>query len=76
MTRNELIERYGEKTGRNMSYFDYYLCFGLFRLAVIAQQIYKRYFQGLTQDRRFGMLIFAVQILEHAALKLIESTKI
>ncbi|KPA14998.1 aminoglycoside phosphotransferase [Candidatus Magnetomorum sp. HK-1] len=76
MTRQELVSRYGEKTGRDMSYFDYYLCFGLFRLAVIAQQIYKRYFQGLTKDSRFGMLIFAVQILEQAALQIIERTKI
>jgi len=76
MTRNELIERYGEKTDRDMSYFDYYHGFGLFRLAVIAQQIYQRYDQGLTQDRRFGMLIFAVHVLERAALQLIDKTKI
>jgi aminoglycoside phosphotransferase (APT) family kinase protein len=76
MTRKELVYRYGEKTGRDMSYFDYYLCFGLFRLAVIAQQIYKRYYQGLTKDSRFGMLIVAVQILEQAAIQLIDQTKI
>jgi len=76
MTRIELVERYGEKTGRNMSFFDYYLCFGLFRLAVIAQQIYKRYYQGLTSDKRFGMLIFAVHILERAALQIIDTTTI
>jgi len=76
MTRKELVSRYGNKTGRNMSYFDYYLCFGLFRLAVIAQQIYKRYAQGLTKDSRFGKLIFAVHILEKAALQIIETTKI
>jgi len=76
MTREELINRYGDKTGRDVSYFDYYLCFGLFRLAVIAQQIYKRYYLGLTKDSRFGMLIFAVKILEQAALKIINTTKI
>jgi len=76
LTRDEMICRYGEKTGLNMEYFDYYLCFGLFRLAVIAQQIYKRYYQGLTIDNRFGMLIFAVHILERAALKIINTTKI
>jgi aminoglycoside phosphotransferase (APT) family kinase protein len=76
LTRNELVDRYGKKTGRDMYYFDYYLCFGLFRLAVIAQQIYKRFVQGLTKDKRFGKLIFAVHILEKAAMQLIENTKI
>jgi len=76
MMREELIHYYGEKTGRNMSSFDYYLCFGLFRLAVIAQQIYKRYYQGLTKDSRFGMLIYAVQLLERRALQIIDVTQI
>jgi len=76
LTRQELIDRYAEKTGRDLSKFDYYYCFGLFRLAVIAQQIYKRYYQGLTKDKRFGMLIFAVRVLEKAALNVIEKTKI
>ena len=40
--------------------------FGLFRLAVIAQQIYYRYYHGQTRDKRFGMLIAAVQVLEAA----------
>ena len=76
LTRQELIDRYAEKTGSDLSKFDYYYCFGLFRLAVIAQQIYKRYYQGLTKDKRFGMLIFAVRVLEKAALNVIEKTKI
>ena len=45
---------------------------GLFRLAVIAQQIYWRFHHGQTKDERFAMLIFAVKILEETALKVIE----
>ena len=76
LTRNEIIARYGEKTGRDVSNFDFYYCFGLFRLAVIAQQIYNRYFHGLTKNKRFAMLIFGVHALEKTALDLIERSKI
>ncbi|WP_027357981.1 phosphotransferase family protein [Desulforegula conservatrix] len=71
MTRNEIVEYYGKLTGIDVSGFDYYYCFGLFRLAVIAQQIYYRYYNGQTKDSRFKMLGFVVAILEEAAMKLI-----
>lgn len=76
LTRNEMIERYGEKTGRNMDNFDFYLCFGTFRLAVIAQQIYKRFYLGYTKDERFGMLIHAVKILEKVSDSIIDRSKL
>jgi len=76
LTRRELIDLYCEKTGRNIEKFDFYLCFGTFRLAVIAQQIYNRYFNGITRDKRFAMLINAVQILERSALRIIDDSKI
>ena len=41
----------------------FYYVFGLFKLAVIAQQIYARYRAGLTTDDRFGALGHAVQAL-------------
>ena len=70
-TREQLVAHYLDRTGLALSSFDFYLCFGLFRLAVIAQQIYYRFYHGQTRDERFGMLIAAVQILERAALKII-----
>ena len=72
MTREEMIAYYSKKTGRDISNFDYYYCFGLFRLAVIAQQIYRRYSLGMTQDNRFGGLIHVVRALEKTALSTIE----
>jgi len=57
-----------------MSDFDYYYCFGLFRLAVIAQQIYYRFYHGQTKDKRFSTLILAVQILEKQAKRVIEKS--
>ena len=76
LSREEIVHRYGEKTGRDMSNFLYYYCFGLFRLAVIAQQIYNRYFHGVTTNKRFATLIFAVHALEKTALRAIDKSKI
>jgi aminoglycoside phosphotransferase (APT) family kinase protein len=76
LTRKELISLYAERTGLPIANFDFYYCFGLFRLAVIAQQIYYRFYHGQTKDQRFQMLIFAVKALEEAATKLIDQSKL
>lgn len=52
-TRDELIGRYAQKTGRDMSLINYYEVFALFKLAVVLQQIYVRFHRGQTQDERF-----------------------
>ncbi len=69
LTRRELIDRYAALSGRLVGDVDFYLCFGYFRLAVIAQQIYYRYFHGQTKDARFKSLIHGVKILEKAATR-------
>jgi aminoglycoside phosphotransferase (APT) family kinase protein len=76
LTRREILERYSAVTGRSVRDFDFYLCFGLFRLAVIAQQIYNRFHHGITRDKRFGMLIAAVQVLERSARRLITASRL
>jgi aminoglycoside phosphotransferase (APT) family kinase protein len=53
-TRAQIVERYAQKTGRDVSSMPYYLAFGRFKVAVILQQIYYRYAQGLTKDARFA----------------------
>ena len=42
MTRKQMLDLYEKRTGRPTHPFDFYYCFGLFRLAAIAQQIYYR----------------------------------
>jgi aminoglycoside phosphotransferase (APT) family kinase protein len=76
LTRNEQVVLYGQIMGRSISDFDFYFCFGLFRLAVIAQQIYYRFYHGQTKDERFKMLIGAVKILETAAKQVVASSKL
>ena len=56
MTREQLVERYAEQVDSRIPDMMFYYCFGLFKLAVIVQQIYARYDRGLTQDDRFANL--------------------
>jgi aminoglycoside phosphotransferase (APT) family kinase protein len=56
LTRRELAQRYAEITGRDLSQIVFYYVFALFKVAVIIQQIYYRYFHGLTKDQRFATL--------------------
>ncbi|HET6181317.1 MAG TPA: phosphotransferase family protein [Candidatus Sulfotelmatobacter sp.] len=52
-TRDQFVQRYGERTGRDLSQIGYYEVLGMFKLAVILQQIYYRFRRGQTQDMRF-----------------------
>lgn len=53
LTRAEAVERYGRRHGVDVSDVPYYYVFGLFKLAVILQQIYYRFHVGQTKDERF-----------------------
>ena len=69
MTRAEIAARYAERTGRPLRDIVFYYVFGLFRNAVIVQQIFYRWKQGLTTDPRFAALGHAVAMLcDHAAV--------
>lgn len=52
-TRDDMVERYAARTGRDVSHIGYYEVLGVFKLAVIIQQIYCRFHRGQTQDERF-----------------------
>ena len=72
-TRKEFIERYAEKSGRDLSDILFYYVFGLFKNAVIAQQIYHRWKQGFSNDPRFGGLLPMIQLSGDKAVKTIEA---
>ena len=73
MTRAEIVQRYASQTGRDVSGIVFYLVLARFKLAVIVQQIYYRYRQGLTRDERFAHMADVVQILVRAALHAAET---
>lgn len=76
LTRAELAARYGERTGRDISGMLFYYCFALFKTAVVAQQIYARYKQGLTRDERFASFIVGVQLLAQQAVRAADSGRL
>jgi aminoglycoside phosphotransferase (APT) family kinase protein len=54
MTRQEIIDLYAEKSGRDLSEMHWYVVFGYFKLAGILQQIFARWKNGQTKDERFA----------------------
>lgn len=67
-TREEFMQEYAKKSGRDLSNIHFYLTFAYFKLAVIGQQIYYRFKKGQTQDQRFANLNRLVESLIHYAL--------
>ena len=66
-TRERVAHRYCERAGRNSDALVFYYVFGLFKTAVILQQIYYRYVQGLTKDPRFAAFGHVVKALADMA---------
>ena len=56
LTRREVVDRYQDTSGRAVSDPLFYYLYGLFKIAVIIQQISARYRRGHTQDPRFAHL--------------------
>ena len=76
LKRLEVVERYARTTGRDVGDVLFYYVYATFKVAVIAQQIYYRYKQGLTHDERFAAMISGVQILASQAARAAELGRI
>lgn len=72
LSRTELVKRYAEKSGRDVDNIIFFYVYGVFKIAVIAQQIYYRFHKGFTQDQRFASFILAVHVLAKAGARAIE----
>jgi aminoglycoside phosphotransferase (APT) family kinase protein len=75
-TRAEIVHYYSQKTGWDASQIAFYLVFARFKLAVIVQQIYFRYHQGLTKDERFASMPETIRMLLRASLQTAQTGKI
>jgi aminoglycoside phosphotransferase (APT) family kinase protein len=71
-TREEIIKTYAEKTNFDLTSITFYEVFAVFKLAVVIQQIFYRYFKGQTDDTRFARLNERVEWLARIGAKLIE----
>ena len=70
--RTEIAKRYLERSGRRTDSIVFYYAFGLYKTAVILQQIYYRYAKGLTKDPRFAPFIMVVRAIGDQARAAIE----
>ncbi len=68
----KLVDLYAARTGRDTSRIRYYEVLGIFKLAVILQQIYYRWARGQTRDERFRTFDQRVRRLVSAAAGLVE----
>jgi aminoglycoside phosphotransferase (APT) family kinase protein len=76
LTRQQVAERYAERTGRDLANIVFYYVFGLFKIGVIVQQIYARYKKGLTRDERFASLIHLERALAGMAARAMETGRL
>ena len=72
VTRRQLVEMYEQAVGRELPDMLFYYVFGTFKIAVIAQQIYARFVNGFTNDRRFAHFDRFVKKLGHIAATALE----
>jgi aminoglycoside phosphotransferase (APT) family kinase protein len=75
LSRAEVVDYYGERTGHSVTpeQWRFYEVYGLFRLGVIAQQIYYRYFHKQTTNEAYAIFGPAAQHLEQRCQAIIGS---
>jgi aminoglycoside phosphotransferase (APT) family kinase protein len=73
---SELVARYGELSGRDVSKVDYYVAFGYWKLACILEGVYSRYRGGAMGADNDGWELFArqVELLADAAAASLDRT--
>jgi aminoglycoside phosphotransferase (APT) family kinase protein len=65
--RADLLQRYAERSGRDVSAIDYYTAFGYWKLACIVEGVYARYRGGAMGSEASGFEAFATQVERLAA---------
>ena len=63
----EIVDRYAEHTGRDVSRVAYYTAFSSWRLAVIIEGVYARYIQGAMVDDTVNVDSFRIDVEQLAA---------
>jgi aminoglycoside phosphotransferase (APT) family kinase protein len=67
---SDLLDRYAERTGKDLSAIEYYRAFSSWRLAVISEGVYARYLHGVMADTKADVNSFklGVEQLAESAL--------
>jgi aminoglycoside phosphotransferase (APT) family kinase protein len=73
-TYADVVERYGRRTGRDVSRVGWYVAFSSWRLAVITEGVYRRYRDGAMGNDGFDPepIRVGVEVLAEAALRALE----
>jgi aminoglycoside phosphotransferase (APT) family kinase protein len=69
--RDELVQRYAHRTGRDMSHIDFFRAWALWKTATVVQQIYVRFVRGQTTDPRFESMGRQPPILARTAAQIV-----
>lgn len=75
-TRGGVADIYAQISGRDLSNIVYYYVFGLFKIAVVMQQIYKRFKTGHSSNPKFAQLNQAVKGLSVMAWQAVQKNQI
>lgn len=68
VTREQLVARYGERTGRRMEHVAFYVALAIWKLAILLEGSYHRHLAGTTDDPFFATLDQGVPALARRAL--------
>ncbi len=68
-SRREFLEQYAVKSSRDVSQIQYYLTFAFYKIGVILQQIYYRWYTGQSKDERFSHLDTGIKNLMYLSLE-------
>jgi aminoglycoside phosphotransferase (APT) family kinase protein len=71
LRRDQLVEHYAQRTGRDVSQIDFYWAWALWKTATVVQQIYVRFVRGQTTDPRFESMGQQPPILARTAAEIV-----
>jgi aminoglycoside phosphotransferase (APT) family kinase protein len=69
LTAEQMVARYAQRSPRDLSQLNWYIGFGYFKLAVVAEGIHHRFLAGKTVGEGFDHFGAAVPVLLQAALR-------
>ena len=70
LTRDEVVARYADRSGRSVTHLDFYVVFAMYKLAIIVEGINARYLMGKTLGEGFAEMGAIVDTLVEQALEL------
>jgi aminoglycoside phosphotransferase (APT) family kinase protein len=75
LSRDEVVARYAERSGRDVQHLDFYVLFAMYKLAIIVEGINARYLLGKTLGEGFSEMGAMVDALAEQALALADASE-